>query len=69
MGALEDVKQANGRKQEKVPGETRAVMMVGGAREKSRAVVARQGPHGRVKGGRSHGRDLADNTRGTTDGD
>lgn len=77
MGALEeDVEQVNGRKQEKVTGETRAVMMVGGAREERRAGEAMWGPreqrtkaHVRVKRGRSHGGDLADETRGTTDRD
>jgi len=64
VGALDkDVEQVIGRNLEKMTvGETKAAMMVGGARSRSNHAgtqsPARTMAHGRVKGERSHGGDL-----------
>lgn len=70
----EDEGLAKGRTpEEMIEGETRAAIMVGGARSRSSQVgtlsTTRMMTHDGVKGGRSHGGYLAEDTRGTTDGD
>lgn len=78
VGALEeDAEQAEGMKPgELTNGETRVAMMVGGnGGDRSKRSLAetqspaRKMPHGRVQGGRSHGRDFLDEVMGMMDGD
>lgn len=61
-----------GRKQEEmVAGETRMVLMMGGPRSRSSQAgsqsATRMMAHSRVKGGKSHGGDLSEDSRGTID--